>query len=273
MPDSAHPPALDDVNLRRYETGSVGRAYVHSAGLQPPEATILSRLAPQVTGARILDLGVGAGRTTPQLLSISRDYVGVDNSSHMVELCRRRFPDVDFQVHDARDMPSFEAGEFGLVMFAFNGIDCLDHTDRLRALREIHRILADGGWFVFSSHNRDSPPLGFQLPPIHPARHPLRRAARAAAWVPAAARSAVNRLRLRRFEVATDDYEIRNDGAHEHSLLTYYADSAAQIAQLRKVGFTADVSRCALDGRWLEPDELCTDAWIYYCVQKTATDA
>jgi SAM-dependent methyltransferase len=259
---------LDEVNLRRYETNSVGRTYARSEGLQAPEAVLLEQLRDVLAGVRILDLGVGAGRTTPHLLAISEDYVGVDYSSRMVELCRGRFPDTRFEVHDARDLSSFRDGEFGFVMFAFNGIDCLEHPDRLSAFREIHRVLADGGWFVFSSHNRDSPPSGFRFPAIDPAHHPLRRAARAAAWVPAAGRASWNRVRLRRYEVDTDSYAIRNDSAHEHALLTYYIRAADQRAQLQTVGFTADVATYALDGKSLRPDEPCDDAWIYYCVQK-----
>jgi SAM-dependent methyltransferase len=259
---------LDDVNLRRYETTSVGRAYARSEGLQAPEAVLLDRLAAAVAGARILDLGVGAGRTTPHLLALSDDYVGVDYSSHMVELCHRRFPHVRFEVHDARDLSAFRDGEFGLVMFAFNGIDCLEHADRLRALREVHRVLADGGWFVFSSHNRDSPATGFRFPEVNVAHHPLRRAARRLAWVPAAARALRNRRRLRRYEVDEDTYAIRNDSAHEHALLTYYTRPRDQLDQLRSVGFDAEVSTFALDGRELGEGESCPDAWIYYCVQK-----
>ena len=201
------------------------------------------------------------------------DYVGVDNSSRMVDLCRRRFPSARFEVHDARDLHAFGDGEFGLVMIAFNGIDCLEHDDRMRALREVHRILADGGWFVFSSHNRDSPPSGFRFPTVNPAHHPLRRAARALAWLPAAARAVWNRVRLRRYEVDTGTYAIRNDSAHEHALLTYYIRASDQREQLRSVGFTADVDTYALDGRQLQADEPCRDAWIYYCVQKVPTDA
>ena len=41
----------------------------------------------------ILDIGVGAGRTTQLLRAISRDYVGIDDSPAMVEMCRAAHPE------------------------------------------------------------------------------------------------------------------------------------------------------------------------------------
>jgi SAM-dependent methyltransferase len=125
--------------------------------LQPPEAQILLKLRPTIEGKRILDVGVGGGRTTPYLLEISNNYIGIDYSVKMIDQCRKRYPGVDFRNCDVRDLSQFPGGSFDLVFFSFNGIDMIDHSERIKVLSEIRHLLSDSGIFVFSSHNRAAP--------------------------------------------------------------------------------------------------------------------
>jgi SAM-dependent methyltransferase len=259
---------IDAVNQTRYASTALPRAYARSEGLQAPERVLLGLIEEDVRGAPILDLGVGAGRTTRYLRSLSDDYLGVDYSPTMVAACRRRYPDARFAVLDARSLREFEAERFGLVMFSFNGLDCIDHRDRMDVLLQIRRILRPGGWFLFSSHNRDAPVERYHLPPFYGSRNPARLVVRAGAWTIAAARAARNRRRLRQDEYETESYAIRNDRAHEYSLLTYYVRTVDQFAQLREAGFVASPSAYALDGRRLEDGETCRDAWVYYAVRR-----
>jgi len=67
-----------DPNRRHYETGVVAARYATRSGLQPAEAAIFERYHRDIAGLRILDLGVGGGRTTPFLLELSSNYIGVD---------------------------------------------------------------------------------------------------------------------------------------------------------------------------------------------------
>ena len=47
------------------------------------------------------------------------------------------------------------AGSFHAVVFAYNGLDFLaSEGERVAALREVERVLAPAGLFLFSSHNR-----------------------------------------------------------------------------------------------------------------------
>src|SRR6185437_16849190 len=133
--------------------------YLRAGELQPPEIAIFSRIGPEFADKRILDLGVGAGRTTPYLLEISKNYIGIDFSLAMISACQTRYPTAEFAVGDARDLSQFPAASFDFVLFSHNGIDCLDHPGRLRALAEIRRVLAPSGVFVFSTRNRK-----FKLP-------------------------------------------------------------------------------------------------------------
>ena len=104
-------------------------------------------------GTTILDLGVGAGRTTPHLSSIASRYVGVDYSEEMIRACRTRFPHLQFNVADATDLSQFADASFDAIVFSYNGLDCLPHEKREDCLRECHRILKPGGVYIFSTHN------------------------------------------------------------------------------------------------------------------------
>jgi len=105
-------------------------------------------------GMRILDLGVGGGRTTPYLAGLASRYVGVDYAEEMVRVCRNKFPGVEFVRADAADLSGFDNNSFDAVVMAFNALDyVVPDGDRLRCLAEVSRVLRSKGVFIFSSHN------------------------------------------------------------------------------------------------------------------------
>jgi ubiquinone/menaquinone biosynthesis C-methylase UbiE len=105
-------------------------------------------------GADILDLGVGGGRTMGYLSAIARRYVGVDYAFEMIDVCRAKYPSLDFLTADASDLVIFPDGSFEAVVFSFNGIDYIvPDAGSQRCLQECHRVLRNGGTLVFSSHN------------------------------------------------------------------------------------------------------------------------
>jgi SAM-dependent methyltransferase len=105
-------------------------------------------------GMEILDIGVGAGRTTPYLSKLSARYVGVDYSAAMIARCREKFPALVFFEMDASDMTTFPDSSFDAIVFSCNGIDCLpDDAARRHCFRECVRLLRTDGVFIFSSHN------------------------------------------------------------------------------------------------------------------------
>jgi SAM-dependent methyltransferase len=104
--------------------------------------------------SKILDLGVGGGRTTPYLTAKACRYVGIDTSSEMVEACQRKFPGHEFRIMDASDLSAFSNEAFDVVVFSYNGIDCLHpQIQRWRCIAECHRVLKIGGIFILSVHN------------------------------------------------------------------------------------------------------------------------
>jgi len=143
-------PKIDNLNV--YTNSKTVDYYDRLAGLQPCEELVFSKyVAPAVT---VLDLGVGGGRTTPYLSSENRQYVGVDYSSAMTDICRKKFPALPFHTLDASDLSFFEANKFDVVVFSFNGIDYLyPDGQRMKCLKEVNRLLKAGGIFIFSVHN------------------------------------------------------------------------------------------------------------------------
>ncbi len=142
----------------RWGSPLVRRAYADRQGWSDAgERLAFVDLLPLPPGARVLDIGIGGGRTTGLLRPGSSSYIGIDSSPEMVRLARSRYPDADLRLGDARDLSAFPDAGAELVVFSLNGLDCLAHDERTSFLRSAHRVLALGGALVFSTHNLDGP--------------------------------------------------------------------------------------------------------------------
>jgi SAM-dependent methyltransferase len=133
----------------------------------PGELRALILAADRARGRPVLDLGVGGGRTTSLLRLVSSQYVGIDYTFELVELCRRRHPEIDVRLADARDLSGIPDGSQGLVVFSNNGIDAVDHEGREQVLAEAYRVLDTGGTLYYSTLNKDGPLFG-----AHPGNAP-----------------------------------------------------------------------------------------------------
>ncbi|MHB1234238.1 MAG: bifunctional demethylmenaquinone methyltransferase/2-methoxy-6-polyprenyl-1,4-benzoquinol methylase UbiE [Microbacteriaceae bacterium] len=100
-------------------------------------------IAPQ-PGERILDIAAGTGTSSALLARSGAEVVAVDFSAGMVELGRRRHPQVSFILADATALP-FEDGEFDAVTVSF-GLRNVE--DPRKALAEMYRVLKPGGRVV-----------------------------------------------------------------------------------------------------------------------------
>lgn len=239
-----------------YDLGAAVQRYArHRAiGLRTDERVIFDRFADDLRGARFLDLGVGAGRTTGPLLERVREYVGLDVSQAMIDECTRVFPGARFVCRDARDLSCFEAASFEVVCFSFNGIDFAEHADRLTILSEIRRVLTPGGLLVLSTHNRDWPHARTFFPPPIRLAHPLRSVARLL-------RAMVNRARNKSLERFTEDYAWLNDSEGFYAAMLYYIAVPAMKRQLTTAGFRGVI---AYDRRGASTEHDTESAWIYY---------
>jgi len=259
---------MDRTNRDTMGSDGAVATYLQYVEIAPSERVAFARLRDEVRGRPILDLGVGAGRTVLPLLELSPDYVGVDYTRRMVETCRRRFPANRFEHADARDLSLFRDGQFKLVVFSCNGICMVGHEDRLRILREVHRVLAADGVFVFSTSNQHSPEHaeGLVLRGVQPTGHPLKLARRVLLSAATAVRRLYNHLRLRRHDFRGPEYSIINDRAHDYGTMIYYISLDAQRRQLAEAGFRPGAEAYDLAGRAIVGDT--TDVSMLFIARK-----
>lgn len=224
----------DLTNARTWRRPMTAFAYRNAAGLFAAETAILAELGAEVSTARILDIGIGTGRTTAHLPPRCANYVGVDYAPEMIERAKSRFPGLDLRVMDARDLSPFGPGAFDVVLFSYNGIDYVGHDDRLKILSQIHEVLRPGGAFVFSAHL-----LGTKIPPASDlanlalSRNPVR----AASGVLKYLQGLRHARRMKPLERREAEYALLNDSAQQYQLLTYYISPVAQARQLERAGF------------------------------------
>lgn len=135
--------------------GVYGKANGRLANLFAPEIEIFKTLSKD-RRLKVLDLGVGAGRTTKYLAELSIEYVGIDYSKGMIEIAKHKYKDynnVKFYVADAQNLNFLEDEYFDFIIFSYNGIDYVDYDSRIKIFKEIYRLTKFGGRFCFSTHN------------------------------------------------------------------------------------------------------------------------
>ena len=248
--------AIDRINLRTMRSPAVVKHYSRSEELLPHERASLEAVRRKVRHAPILDIGVGGGRTVKALREISSDYLGIDYSPEMIEACRRRYPDARFEHADARKLSSLADNSIALAFFSCNGVSMVGHEDRLLIMKEVHRVLKPGGWFVFTTYNRNSPEaeMGFRLPEFEFSANPARLLVRGVRHARDTAISLFHFLKHYRHEERTPHYAVINDRCHNHGVMLYYITLQQQRLQLQEVGFQPNASAFDCMGRPIRGD-------------------
>ncbi len=247
-------PDISILNKGLYNEDGVVAYYSWQEHLQKPEETILNALKERLPGMRMLDIGVGGGRTTLHFAALAKEYLGIDYSEKMIDSCKRRFPgthgkNVNFEVRDARSMTGLRDGYFDFVLYSFNGIDCMSHPDRMKTLREIRRVCSRGGFFSFSTHNLNA------LLHIRISKNPVR---------------TIRRIRdlLSMRKLARDkSYLIVKDRDVEFEAPFYYVRPPEQVKQLREAGFGNVRVFSLFTGREIREGrgfDTARDTWLYY---------
>jgi demethylmenaquinone methyltransferase / 2-methoxy-6-polyprenyl-1,4-benzoquinol methylase len=104
-------------------------------------------LAGVAAGDRALDVATGTGDLAVALkrrLGPTGEVVGLDFSERMLELARRKAPDVRFDAGNALELP-YANGEFDAVTVGFGA---RNFSDLGRGLREMARVTRPGGRIV-----------------------------------------------------------------------------------------------------------------------------
>jgi SAM-dependent methyltransferase len=143
-----------EINRKVFEESVVVDMYAANNPHGPSaQELICLKFVPASHRHSVLDMGIGAGRTSTFLPAEFTQYVGFDYSSRMVEMAKRSFPSLDIRLIDAR---SFELGQHFDCLY-FNGIDFVSPEDRHLILNTVREHTAEGGYFIYRTHN-----LGFR---------------------------------------------------------------------------------------------------------------
>jgi SAM-dependent methyltransferase len=107
-------------------------------------------LAGDVAGARVLDVGCGAGHYAAELLARGAEVIGVDGSATLLDHARARVGErAELLLHDLEEPLDFADDA------SFDGAVCalvFHHlTHRVQLLRELRRVLRPGGWLLVST--------------------------------------------------------------------------------------------------------------------------
>jgi SAM-dependent methyltransferase len=231
----------------------------------PVEQLVIDSLDIDWRDTRMLDIGVGAGRTTQYFAHLVRHYVGIDYSEQLVEYCRDRFGEstaMQFAVGDARHLEDLQLDAFDFVFFSFNGIDYVTDEERQQVLRSVHATLADNGWFFFSSHSLHGVSKWWSSPSLS-IRQPfasLVKTAKALIKVPLL----LFRNRGVDLHAAREEgYTTIEDGAYRFGVETYYVDPIEQVRQLEDAGFDV-FATYSKDGEQIDPTTTREAGWISY---------
>jgi len=103
---------------------------------------LVELLAPK-PGERILDLGCGTGALTAEIATRGAEVMGVDRSEEMIAQARKKFPALQFEVLDARQL-RVNLGQVDARRWSATG----DKADRVEEAREVGRLGFDA---VFSN--------------------------------------------------------------------------------------------------------------------------
>ena len=119
--------------------------------LYKPEQLILDMFKNKLLNMSMFEIGVGGGRMTKFFAPLVKEYIGIDYSTKMMDICIGKFPKLLFMVLDVRwDLCYLPKKVYDFVLFGLNGIDHMSIEERLEILKDIHIIT--NKIFCFSTH-------------------------------------------------------------------------------------------------------------------------
>ncbi|MEL6439859.1 MAG: class I SAM-dependent methyltransferase [Cyanobacteria bacterium J06621_8] len=256
---------MESQNQSLYRSSAIVNYYQYLTQLQPAEKTILEKLQPQLSEFKMLDIGVGGGKTTTHYAPLVKEYYGIDYSPEMIAACQAKFsstlPQDNFQVLDARDLSQFADNSFDFILFSFNGIDSVKNSDRQKIFSEVARIGKPDAYFAFSTHNLYAMIRAFRLQ-THLRWNPITTYINLFVWVVLRFTNLSKTIK----KLKNSDFCIVRDESHDFRLQNFYIKPEVQLEQL--AAYFQDIELYSWkSGNKIESMEdaaIDSNFWLYY---------
>ena len=144
-----------DVNDLQESYDQVAEEYVarffHELEHKPLDRQLLNRFAEAVRGlGPVCDMGCGPGHIAHYLHQQGIEVLGIDVSSHMVELAHKLSSDIEFHQGNMSSLDVGDEAWGGIV--AFYSIIHIPREEVIHVLQEFRRVLRPNGLLLLSFH-------------------------------------------------------------------------------------------------------------------------
>lgn len=119
---------------------------------KPFDCWLLDRIAGEVDGGPVADVGTGPGQVAARLAAAGAQVLGVDLSPAMIDEARTLFPEVEFQVGDLANLLRPRAAAGWSAITAWYAFVHLAGSELPAVLAGLARVLVPGGWLAFAVH-------------------------------------------------------------------------------------------------------------------------
>jgi len=246
-------------NQEAYNSTEVVKEYKEKTSLFKGEKALIENLKNSSARGKMLDIGVGTGRTTKYFSNFFDEYVGIDYAEEMVKVAKETFGNderLSFYHLDATNMEVFKDNEFDFILFSFNGLDFVSFEDRQKILKEIKRIGKPNAVFSYSTHNIYNVPqlFSFNIP-----RNPFN------IYKEFKRYKTINKLNEQVKNLIKKDYDFIFDGSVNFEAEFYYCNPKFELKLLSDIGFKPFEYFSLKTGEKYESDakwEMINTPWI-----------